>query len=71
MGMIEKCRRIVRTSSSLHFVSKITYVDGIPMLDGGIADSIPVQYARKQDYDKLLVALTRNKGYRKKKARSS
>jgi predicted patatin/cPLA2 family phospholipase len=42
---------------------------GIPMLDGGIADSIPVQYAREQGYEKLVVVLTRNKGYRKKEGK--
>jgi predicted patatin/cPLA2 family phospholipase len=57
---------IVRASSSLPFVSPISYVDGIPMLDGGIADSIPVEYAMSQGYEKLVVVLTRNKGYRKK-----
>ena len=57
---------IVRASSSLPFVSKITYVDGTPMLDGGITDSIPVRYAMEQGYEKLVVILTRNKGYRKK-----
>ena len=57
---------IVRASSSLPFVSPITYVDGIPMLDGGIADSIPIDYALSQGYDKIVVILTRNKGYRKK-----
>ena len=57
---------IVRASSSLPFVSQITYVDGIPMLDGGIADSIPVEYALSQGFEKLVVVLTRNKGYRKK-----
>lgn len=57
---------IVRASSSLPFVSPITYVDGVPMLDGGIADSIPVEYAKSQGYDKLVVITTRNKGYRKK-----
>ena len=36
------------------------------MLDGGIADSIPVQYALDQGYKNLVVILTRNKGYRKK-----
>lgn len=56
---------IVRASSSLPFVSPITFVDGIPMLDGGIADSIPVEYAMSQGYEKLVVVLTRNKGYRK------
>lgn len=56
---------IVRASSSLPYVTKITMVDGVPMLDGGIADSIPVEYAMSQGYDRLVVVLTRNKGYRK------
>lgn len=57
---------IVRASSSLPFVSPVTYVDGVPMLDGGIVDSVPVQYAMDMGYDKLVVVLTRNRGYRKK-----
>lgn len=60
---------IVRASSSLPFVSPVAYVDGIPMLDGGIADSIPVEYALTQGYEKLVVILTRNKGYRKKESK--
>ena len=56
---------IVRASSSLPYVTKITYVDGVPMLDGGIADSIPVEYAKSQGYKRMVVILTRNKGYRK------
>ena len=56
---------IVRASSSLPYVTKITYVDGVPMLDGGIADSIPVEYAQSQGYERMVVVLTRNKGYRK------
>lgn len=60
---------IVRASSSLPFVSPITYVDGVPMLDGGIADSIPVEYAISQGYNNLVVVLTRNKGYRKKNSK--
>lgn len=57
---------IVRASSSLPFVSPITHVDGVPMLDGGIVDSIPIEYAMKQGYERLVVILTRNRGYRKK-----
>ena len=56
---------IVRASSSLPYVAKITYVDGMPMLDGGIADPIPVEYAKSQGYERMVVVLTRNKGYRK------
>ena len=56
---------IVKASSSLPYVSPISYVDGIPMLDGGIADSIPLKRAHELGYDNNLVVLTRNKGYRK------
>ena len=65
----ERVMSIMRASSSLPFVSKITYVDGIPMLDGGIVDSIPVEYAMEQGYVNLVVVMTRNKGYRKKNSR--
>ena len=62
----DRLMKIVRASSSLPFVSTITYVDEVPMLDGGIVDSIPVQYALDQGYENIVVILTRNKGYRKK-----
>ena len=57
---------IVKASSSLPFVCPIAYVDGTPMLDGGIADSIPLLRARELGYNNNVVVLTRNKGYRKK-----
>ncbi len=56
---------IVKASSSLPFVCPISYVDGEPMLDGGIADSIPLLRARDLGFDHNVVVLTRNKGYRK------
>ncbi|MES4920458.1 patatin family protein [Hoylesella timonensis] len=55
---------IVRASSSLPFVSKIVEVDHIPMLDGGITDSIPVIRSMETGHHKNVVILTRNKGYR-------
>ncbi|WP_288317983.1 patatin-like phospholipase family protein [Xylanibacter caecicola] len=55
---------IVRASSSLPYVSKIVHVDGIPMLDGGIVDSIPVMRAMQQGHHKNVLVLTRNYGYR-------
>ena len=55
---------VVRASSSLPYVSKIVFVDGKPMLDGGIADSIPVEHAMQKGYTHNVVVLTRNKGYR-------
>ena len=61
----ERIIDIVRASSSLPFVCPIAYVDGEPMLDGGIADSIPIERARALGYDRNVVVLTRNRGYRK------
>lgn len=56
---------IVKASASLPYVCPITYVDDIPMLDGGIVDSIPVTRAMSQGYKHNVVVLTRNRGYRK------
>lgn len=56
---------LAKASSSLPYVCPITYVDGVPMLDGGIIDSIPVVRSVSQGYWKNVVVLTRNKGYRK------
>lgn len=61
----ERIIEIVRASSSLPFVCPIACVDGRPMLDGGIADSIPLERARALGYSDNVVVLTRNKGYRK------
>ena len=55
---------IVKASSSLPFVSKIVNVDGLPMLDGGSVDSIPVHRAIETGHDHNVVILTRNKGWR-------
>ena len=56
---------IVRASSSLPYVCHIAQVDGHDMLDGGIADSLPIMRARDWGYDNNVVVLTRTKGYRK------
>lgn len=61
----ERLVAIAKASSSLPYVCPITYVDGRPMLDGGIVDSIPVLRAVSQGYEKNVVVLTRNRGYRK------
>ena len=61
----ERVIEIVKASSSLPFAAPMVTIDDIPMLDGGIADSIPVQYAMNQGFKKFVVVLTRNKDYRK------
>ena len=57
---------IVRASSSLPYVAKIAMVDGVPMLDGGIVDSIPVERSIATGHPVNVVIMTRNKGFRSK-----
>ena len=55
---------VARASSSLPFLSKIVWIDGVPMLDGGIVDSIPVVRAMEMGHTTNVVVSTRNYGYR-------
>lgn len=57
----------IRASASMPLVSQIVEIDGRKMLDGGIADSIPVQYFEQLGYEKNVVVLTRPSGYQKEK----
>lgn len=63
-GDAHRLNELVRASSSLPYVSKIVNIDGTPMLDGGIADSIPVLRAIETGHEKNIVVCTRNKGWR-------
>lgn len=56
--------KLCKASGSLPFVCPVCTVDGIPMLDGGIADPIPVDRAFRQGCDRVIVVLTRNANYR-------
>ena len=56
---------VCKASRTLPVLCPITYVDGVPMVDGGVCDAIPVRHALEQGCDRLVLVLTRNKGYRK------
>lgn len=58
--------KICRAANSLPFIAKITKIDGIPMLDGGMADAIPIERALEEGWKKIVVVVTRNTKYRKK-----
>ena len=62
----ERLMKICRASCSMPLVTPIVNVEGIPYLDGGLADSVPIQRAEEIGNEKIVVILTRNKGYRKK-----
>ena len=55
---------LCKASASLPFVAPICPLDGVPMLDGGIADPIPVERAISQGFARNVVVLTHNRGYR-------
>lgn len=57
---------VLRASASMPLVSKPVYLDGVPYLDGGIADSIPYEKMMEMGYDRIIVVLTRDFSYRKK-----
>ena len=57
----------VRASSSMPFVAPVVKHEGRALLDGALLAPIPYQKALDAGYEKLIVVLTRNKGYRKKK----
>ncbi len=56
----------VRASCSLPLMSRNVEIDGIPYLDGGISDSIPIRQARRDGNKKNVIVLTRDISYRKK-----
>ena len=57
----------MRASASLPLVSKPVKIDGKELLDGGIADSIPLEFFINKGYEKNLVILTQPKDYIKQK----
>ena len=59
-----------RASGSMPYVSKPVIIDNNKYLDGGIADSIPIEKIMSMGYDKIIVVLTRPIEYRKKKGNS-
>jgi predicted patatin/cPLA2 family phospholipase len=66
----ERMMAACRASSSLPFAAPMVEVDGVPMLDGGIADSIPIRKAIADGFDHSIVILTRGKGYYKNEENS-
>lgn len=58
---------LLRATSAMPFVSEIVEIDGKKYLDGGVSDSIPFEKCKELGVDKVVVVLTRDINYRKKK----
>ena len=55
----------IRASASMPVVAQPVEVGGRLLLDGGLADSIPLQFMIDKGYKRNVVILTREDGYRK------
>ena len=55
----------IRASASMPLVSKVVNIHGRKLLDGGVADSIPLAYTESIGYDRNVVVLTQPLGYQK------
>lgn len=53
----------IRASASMPLASKVVELEGMKVLDGGVADSIPLQYFESIGYDRNVVILTQPEGY--------
>lgn len=69
-----KCRtgdaedvRWMQASASMPLFANIVKIGHYSLLDGGIADSIPVRFFESIGYQRNLIVLTQPKGYKKKK----
>lgn len=56
----------MRASASMPLAAKIVEIDGGKYMDGGIADSIPLQFMQSKGYDRNVVILTQPRNYVKK-----
>lgn len=61
----------LRASSALPLVSEIVEYKGKRYMDGGLSDSLPIDFMENLGFDKLIVVLTRPKGYRKEPSKTS
>lgn len=57
----------MRASASMPLVSRIVRAGGRELLDGGVADSVPLKYFQSIGYDRNVVILTQPRDYVKQK----
>ena len=53
----------LRASASMPLASKVVKVQGHQLLDGGVSDSIPLEYFERQGFNRNVVILTQPKGF--------
>lgn len=63
MEVDNNCLEYIRASASMPIAARIVTVEGKKLLDGGIADSIPLRFFQEQGYNRNLVVLTQPANY--------
>ncbi len=53
----------MRASASMPLVSRVVMIDGIPYMDGGSADSIPLDYMESLGFRRNVLLLTQPEGF--------
>ena len=67
----DRSYKLLQATCSLPLLFPIVRLDGVPCLDGGVADPIPFRRALDQGCDKIVVVLTRERSYRKERGRTA
>ncbi|EQK41214.1 patatin-like phospholipase family protein [[Clostridium] bifermentans ATCC 638] len=57
----------MQASCSIPMFANIVEIDDFKLVDGGVSDSIPIEYSLNQGYKKNIVVLTRDVTYKKNK----
>lgn len=57
--------KVVQASSSMPLVSNMVDINGVKYLDGAIECNIPIKWAIDNNYEKIIVVLTRDENYKK------
>lgn len=55
----------LRATCALPFLFPIIKINGVPYMDGGLSDPVPYKRAIEMGCDKLILVLTRERGYKK------
>lgn len=56
---------VLRASCALPLIFPIIHIQEVPYMDGGLSDPVPVKRAFEMGCEKVIVVLTRERGYKK------
>lgn len=66
---LEEDVEYIRASSSMPVASNVVEIGDKRLMDGGVADSIPIRFFQSKGYEKNVIILTQTLEYRKKKSK--